>query len=103
MSLPYDNDTAARLGGTVAVKSGGTWRYADRVWVKKDNAWGSVEEIHVKSGGSWREVGEYNVYHFKFTLNQNNNGTANTSYNYHILNWNQGSNDDYTGLSLIHI
>ena len=57
MSLPYDNDTAARLGGTVAVKSGGTWRYADRVWVKKDNAWGSVEEIHVKSGGSLREVG----------------------------------------------
>ena len=97
MSLPYDNDTAARLGGTVAVKSGGTWRYADRVWVKTGNAWGSVEEIHVKSGGSWREVGEYNVYHFKFTLNQNNNGTANTSYNYHILNWNQGSNDDYTG------
>ena len=97
MSLPYDNDTAARLGGTVAVKSGGTWRYADRVWVKKNNAWGTVEEIHVKSGGSWREVGEYNVYHFKFTLNQNNNGTANTSYNYHILNWNQGSNDDYTG------
>ena len=97
MSLPYDNDTAGRLGGTVAVKSGGSWRFADRVWVKKDNAWGSVEEIHVKSGGSWREVGEYNVYHFKFTLNQNNNGTANTSYNYHILNWNQGSNDDYTG------
>ena len=97
MSLPYDNDTAGRLGGTVAVKSGGSWRFADRVWVKKDNAWGSVEEIHVKSGGSWREVGEYNVYHFKFTLNQNNNGTNNTSYSYHILNWNQGSNDDYTG------
>ena len=101
MSLPYDNDTAARLGGTVAVKSGGTWRYADRVWVKTGNAWGSVEEIHVKSGGTWREVGEYNVYHFKFTLNQNNNGTNNTSYSYHILNWNQGSNDDYTGTGYI--
>ena len=46
MSLPYDNDTAARLGGTVAVKSGGTWRYADRVWVKTGNAWG-LSLIHI--------------------------------------------------------
>ena len=97
MSLPYDNATADRLKGTVQVKSGNTWRYADRVWVKKNNAWGSVEEIHVKKGGTWQQVGEYNVYHFKFTLNQNNNGNSNTTYNYHILNWNQGSNDDYTG------
>ena len=45
MSLPYDNATAGRLGGTVAVKSGGSWRFADRVWVKKNNAWGSVEAV----------------------------------------------------------
>ena len=44
MSLPYDNATAGRLGGTVAVKSGGSWRFADRVWVKKNNA---LSLIHI--------------------------------------------------------
>jgi len=97
MSLPYNTQIADLLEGTVKVKSGGSWRYADRVWVKKNNAWGTVEEIHVKSGGSWRQVGEYNKYHFKFDLTTNNNGSSSKNYNYHILNWNSGSNDDYTG------
>tara|TARA_B100001989_G_scaffold134759_1_gene95423 strand:- start:1757 stop:2779 length:1023 start_codon:yes stop_codon:yes gene_type:complete len=97
MALPYNNSIADILKGTVNVKSGGSWRYADRVWVKKNNQWGTVEEIHVKQGGSWKQVGEYNKYHFKFDLWQNNDGTSSKTYNYHMLNWNSGSNDDYTG------
>ena len=74
MGLPYDDATAARLKGDLLVKDGGSWRYADRVWVKQSGTWRSSENIYVKSGGSWRDAAQYDVYKFKFTLNDNNNG-----------------------------
>ena len=81
MSLPYDDATAARLKGDLLVKSGGSWRYADRVWVKSGGTWRSSENVYVKSGGAWRDAAQYDVYRFKFTLNDNNNGSGNASYN----------------------
>ena len=76
MSLPYDDATAARLKGDLLVKSGNSWRYADRVWVKSGGTWRSSENIYVKSGGAWRDAAQYDVYRFKFTLNDNNSGSV---------------------------
>ena len=97
MSLPYDDATAARLKGDLLVKSGGSWRYADRVWVKSGGTWRSSENVYVKSGGAWRDAAQYDVYRFKFTLNDNNNGSGNASYNYVVQERKSFGNNTVSG------
>ena len=97
MSLPYDDATAARLKGDLLVKSGGSWRYADRVWVKSSGTWRSSENVYVKSGGAWRDAAQYDVYRFKFTLNDNNNGSGNASYNYVVQERKSFGNNTVSG------
>ena len=84
MGLPYNNETAARLGGDLLFKSGNAWQHADRVWVKDSGTWRSSENIYVKSGGTWRNAAQYDVYRFRFTLNNNNNGSGSSAVNYAI-------------------
>ena len=97
MGLPYDDATAARLKGDLLVKDGGSWRYADRVWVKQSGTWRSSENIYVKSGGSWRDAAQYDVYKFKFTLNDNNNGFGNSSYNFEVQEKQSSGNNTVSG------
>ena len=97
MGLPYDDATAARLKGDLLVKDGGSWRYADRVWVKQSGTWRSSENIYVKSGGSWRDAAQYDVYKFKFTLNDNNNGFGNSAYNYEVQERQSFGNNTVSG------
>ena len=68
MSLPYDDATAARLKGDLLVKSGNSWRYADRVWVKSSGTWRSSDNVYVKSGGTWRDAAQYDVYRLSLHL-----------------------------------
>ena len=97
MGLPYDDATAARLKGDLLVKDGGSWRYADRVWVKQSGTWRSSENIYVKSGGSWRDAAQYDVFKFKFTLNDNNNGFGNSSYNFEVQEKQSSGNNTVSG------
>tara|TARA_Y100000816_G_scaffold221979_1_gene167015 strand:+ start:854 stop:1852 length:999 start_codon:yes stop_codon:yes gene_type:complete len=97
MSLPYDDATAARLKGDLLVKSGGSWRYADRVWVKSSGTWRSSENVYVKSGGTWRDAAQYDVYRFEFTLNDNNNGSGNAGYNFKVQEKKSFGNNTVTG------
>ena len=97
MGLPYDDATAARLKGDLLVKDGGSWRYADRVWVKQSGTWRSSENIYVKSGGSWRDAAQYDVYKFKFTLNDNNNGFGNSGYNFEVQEKQSSGNNTVSG------
>ena len=97
MGLPYDDATAARLKGELLIKDGNSWRYADRVWVKQSGTWRSSENIYVKSGGSWRDAAQYDVYKFKFTLNDNNNGFGNSAYNYEVQERQSFGNNTVSG------
>ena len=63
MGLPYNDETAARLGGDLLFKSGNAWQHADRVWVKQSGTWRSSENIYVKSGGSWRDAAPVSYTH----------------------------------------
>ncbi len=84
MGLPYNDETAARLGGDLLFKSGNAWQHADRVWVKDSGTWRSSENIYVKEGGSWRNAAQYDVYRFRLTLSANNNGSNSANVNYAI-------------------
>ena len=97
MTLPYDDATAARLKGDLLVKSGNSWRYADRVWVKSGGTWRSSDNVYVKSGGTWRDAAQYDVYRFEFTLNANNNGSGNAAYNYKVQERNTFGNNTVQG------
>ena len=97
MSLPYDDATAARLKGDLLVKSGNSWRYADRVWVKSSGTWRSSDNVYVKSGGTWRDAAQYDVYRFEFTLNDNNNGSGSAGYNYKVQERNTFGNNTVQG------
>ena len=81
MSLPYNNATAIK--GDLLLNLVMSWQHADRVWVKSGGTWRSSENVYVKSGGSWRNAAQYDVYRFRITLNDNNNGSG-TSYNYKV-------------------
>ena len=97
MSLPYNNETAARLGGDLLFKSGNVWQHADRVWVKSGGSWRSSENIYVKSGGSWRNAAQYDVYRFRITLSNNNNGSGSSAVNYAIQERQSFGNNTVSG------
>ena len=97
MSLPYDDATAARLKGDLLVKSGNSWRYADRVWVKSSGTWRSSDNVYVISGCTWRDAAQYDVYRFEFTLNDNNNGSGSAGYNYKVQERNTFGNNTVQG------
>ena len=97
MSLPYDDATAARLKGDLLVKSGNSWRYADRVWVKSGGTWRSSENVYVKSGGAWRDAAQYDVYRFRITLSNNNNGSGSSAVNYAIQERQSFGNNTVSG------
>ena len=97
MGLPYNDETAARLGGDLLFKSGNVWQHADRVWVKSGGSWRSSENVYVKSGGSWRNAAQYDVYRFRITLSNNNNGSGSSAVNYAIQERQSFGNNTVSG------
>ena len=97
MGLPYNDETAARLGGDLLFKSGNAWQHADRVWVKDSGTWRSSENIYVKSGGTWRNAAQYDIYRFRLTLSAANNGSNSANVNYAIQEKQSSGNSTTSG------
>ena len=95
MGLPYDAAIANYLSPTYhsRIKSGGTWRWVDKLSVKHSNSWRTVKQAYIKSGGSWRKFHDAeNVFTFYVTLS----GTRTSTFN--LSDW--LSNSGYVSPSL---